>query len=214
MIFYATNQTSRKKLYILGDWLNLTMTSLLNLLLFIYFTCISCKPLKTVLITGANSGVGYAATKILAASNSYNVIMACRSPEKAFLARDKLGEYKNNVQVVKLDLADLNSVKDMCTSFKGIPIDCIVCNAGVQESTSGLGGKEANSLAKRTAQDYEITVGTNHIGHFLLLKLLLDNVKKVPDGRIVILGSGVHDPESPGGKVGSKVGQNYYLVNL
>jgi protochlorophyllide reductase len=156
-------------------------------------------PLKTVIITGANSGVGFQATKLLAKSNEFNIIMACRNKEKAIIARDSIAIGKENVQVMQLDLADLNSVKSFSDSFKNQPIDCLVCNAGVQESTSGLGGKEANAAVLRTKQGFEVTVGTNHIGHFLLLKLLLDNVKKVEEGRIVILGSGVHDPESPGG---------------
>lgn len=160
---------------------------------------INAKPLKTVIITGANSGVGLTATKILASSNNYNVIMACRSIEKANIARDSISAGKENVQVMQLDLADLNSVKSFSIGLKNQVIDCLVCNAGVQESTSGLGGKEANAAILRTKQGYEVTVGTNHIGHFLLSKLLLDNVKKADEGRIVILGSGVHDPESPGG---------------
>jgi NAD(P)-dependent dehydrogenase (short-subunit alcohol dehydrogenase family) len=100
---------------------------------------------------------------------------------------------------MQLDLADLNSVSQFAKRFQNQPIDCLVCNAGVQESINGLGGKEANAIVYRTKQDFEITVGTNHIGHFLLLKLLLKNVKASNSGRIVLVGSGVHDPESGGG---------------
>jgi protochlorophyllide reductase len=159
---------------------------------------------RTVIITGANSGVGLAATKILAATNEWNVVMACRNPTKALQARQTIVDGKENTEVLPLDLADTDSIKKFASIWGERDLDVLACNAGIQESTSGFGGKEAGNLAKRTKQGFEITVGTNHIGHFLLQRLLIGRLNKSKRGRIVIVGSGVHDPESPGGNVGSK----------
>jgi protochlorophyllide reductase len=82
-------------------------------------------------------------------------------------------------------------------------IDALALNAGIQTSTSGLGGKEKELKPKLTAQGHELTVGTNHVGHFLLMKLLMRNINS-DNGRIVYVGSGVHNPDEGGGNVGSK----------
>lgn len=155
---------------------------------------------KTVIITGANSGVGLAATKILAESGRWNIIMACRSRQKAIIARETIKKGIENVEIQDLDLADTVSIRNFAKSC-GRDVDVIACNAGVQESTSGFGGKEQGAQVLRTKQGYEITVGTNHIGHFLLLQLMLERLRKSNSGRVVIVGSGVHDPDSPGGYV-------------
>ena len=62
-------------------------------------------------------------------------------------------------------------------------------NAGIQESSSALPGKKGELIAERTVQGYEITIGTNHIGHFALVDFLLPTINK-KDGRIVFVGSG------------------------
>ena len=132
---------------------------------------------KTVVITGANSGVGFQATKQLADTNKYNIIMACRNREKAEIAKSNIKNGNENIYIMDVDLADLKSVSTFSSLLSNTPIDVLVCNAGIQESTSGLGGKEVNAIIKRTKDGFESTVGTNHIGHFLLLKLLLKNIK-------------------------------------
>lgn len=92
---------------------------------------------KTVVITGANSGVGFQATKQLAATNNWNVIMACRSVDKANVAKNLITVGNINVQVLPLDLADLKSVSQFSSLVKDAQIDVLVCNAGIQESTTG-----------------------------------------------------------------------------
>ena len=160
------------------------------------------KQRRTVIITGANSGVGFSATKQLAATNDWKIIMACRDLIKANKAKEQISVGKENLEIMELDLADLKSIAKFKQNLGDEPVDCLVCNAGVQESTSGLGGKEADAVALRTKQGFELTVGTNHIGHFALLKLLRGNVERSrTGGRIVIVSSGVHDPQSPGGCV-------------
>ena len=160
---------------------------------------------KTVILTGANSGIGYATLKNLCASNDYNVIMACRDINKATISSSKVNN-NNNIEIIPLDLADLNSVREFVSIIKSKKrvIDVLALNAGIQESESALPGKKGSLVAERTKQGYEITVGTNHIGHFALVDMLLSSMSK--DGRIVFVGSGVHNPEEPGGNVGSKAG--------
>lgn len=152
-----------------------------------------------VVITGANSGVGLAATRQLAALKTHDVIMACRSVERAEAARETILEGRDNVYVMSLDLADIVSIQDFCSAWGKRPIDCLCLNAGVQFT-------DAKASVPRTKQGFEETIGVNHLGHFLLTNLLLDNVKSAGKGRVVFTGSGVHNPEEPGGNVGSKAG--------
>ena len=71
-------------------------------------------------------------------------------------------------------------------------------------------GKDKKAIVSRATQNFEETVGTNHIGHFYLTQLLLGNLEKTSNkkenSRVVYVGSGVHNPNEPGGDVGSKAG--------
>lgn len=84
-----------------------------------------------------------------------------------------------------LDLNDLNSVKEFAANFnqKYEKLDILLNNAGIM----------ALPERKTTAQGYEMQFGVNHVGHFLLTKLLLDKVKAAPEGRIVNLSSLAHE---------------------
>lgn len=156
---------------------------------------------RTVIITGGNRGIGLAATKILAATNDWNVIIACRSRERGESAKSSIVNGQGNIDVMELDLADLKSVRSFSTELikSKRPIHAIACNAGIQLSA----GKDSN-IIQRTVDGFEATVGTNHIGHFYLLQLLIDKVVNERTSRIIHVGSGVHNPEEPGGDVGSK----------
>ena len=160
-------------------------------------------PLKTCIITGANRGIGYQAALQLAATDEWRVVMACRSEERGLAALNTFTKGKDNCVVEKLDLGDIKSIKDFTKKWGTQNIDCLALNAGIQHSKSGFGGKENGLDIVRTKQGFEDTVGTNHIGHFLLVNLLMGNVNK-EKGRIVFVGSGVHNPEEGGGNVGSK----------
>jgi protochlorophyllide reductase len=162
---------------------------------------------RTVIITGANRGIGLAATKALAATSEWNIVMACRSKARGDYAKLSLPpSLAANIEVKELDLADLRSIDSFVEDWGKRPLHVLACNAGIQKSKSaGFGGPE-DVLPERTAQGFEATVGTNHIGHFHLVKKLLKNVNAVDKGRIVYVGSGVHNPEEPGGDVGSKAG--------
>lgn len=139
----------------------------------------------TAVITGASSGLGLATAKALADTGKWHVIMACRNFLKAEKAARSVGMSKEDYTVMHLDLASLESVKQFVENFRRTeqPLDVLVCNAAVYQPTA----KEPSF----TAEGFEISVGTNHLGHFLLSRLLLDDLKKsdYPSKRMIIVGS-------------------------
>ena len=158
------------------------------------------QPGKNVFVTGCNSGIGLdAATKL--AARGGRLYLACRTLEKAQRAKAAILQQEPSVSPDSLvpmacDLASLASVRACAAEFQsfGVPLDDLVLNAGVQYSGA--------SEVLRTADGFEITIGTNHLGHFLLANLLLPQVEAAKGGRVVVTASEVHDPESPGGSVG------------
>lgn len=137
---------------------------------------------KTVIVTGANSGIGRITAMELARRGA-RVIMACRTMETANQARDEIVKETNNQNVVvqKLDLGSLQSVRDFAAEIiKTEPrLDVLVHNAGM-----------ANTFGRKTSPDgIEITMATNHYGPFLLTHLLIDLLKKSKPSRIVVVAS-------------------------
>lgn len=139
----------------------------------------------SVIITGASSGLGLATAKALAETGKWDVIMACRDFLKAERAAKSAGMSKENYTIMHLDLASLDSVRQFVDNFRrsGRPLDVLVCNAAVYQPTA----KEPSF----TAEGFELSVGTNHLGHFLLSRLLLEDLKKsdYPSKRLIIVGS-------------------------
>lgn len=138
-----------------------------------------------MIITGASSGLGLATAKALAETGKWHVIMGCRDFLKAERAAKSVGMSKENYTIMHLDLASLDSVRQFVDNFErsGMPLDVLVCNAAVYLPTA----KEPTF----TAEGFELSVGTNHLGHFLLSLLLLDDMKKsdYPSKRLIIVGS-------------------------
>ncbi|KAL1206557.1 Protochlorophyllide reductase A [Cardamine amara subsp. amara] len=138
-----------------------------------------------VVVTGASSGLGLAAAKALAETGKWHVIMACRDFLKAERAAQSAGMPKDSYTVMHLDLASLDSVRQFVDNFRRaeIPLDVLVCNAAVYQPTA--------NQPTFTAEGYELSVGTNHLGHFLLSRLLIDDLKNsdYPSKRLVIVGS-------------------------
>jgi len=147
-----------------------------------------------IAITGSSQGIGLDAAKRMVAEG-HTVYHACRSTERAAVAAAGAG---GGVPMV-CDLADLDSVRSFAETLRATApqLDVLCCNAGVSPSTKA-------TVAERTAQGFEVTVGTNHIGHFALAALLEPELAKTK-GLVVITASSVHDPEQPGGAVGGKV---------
>ncbi|XP_018447343.1 protochlorophyllide reductase C, chloroplastic isoform X2 [Raphanus sativus] len=139
----------------------------------------------TAVVTGASSGLGLATAKALADTGKWHVIMACRNFLKAEKAAKSVGMSKEDYTVMHLDLASLESVKQFVDNYRRTerPLDVLVCNAAVYQPTA----KEPSF----TAEGFELSVGTNHLGHFLLSRLLLDDLKKsdYPSKRMIIVGS-------------------------
>jgi len=104
-----------------------------------------------------------------------------------------------NIKLIPMecDLADLKSIDKFVNDLKkanGASFDAVCYNAGLARNT------EASDVL-RTAQGFELTIGTNHLGHFYLNNLMMPLINK-DTGRIVVTASSVHDPDSPGGAQG------------
>ncbi len=124
---------------------------------------------KTVIVTGASSGIGLATARSLAAAGA-RVVFAVRSIEKGRAATTTA---TGVTEVRELDLASLDSVRAFAAGWDG-GIDVLINNAGVSPQ----------SLA-RTAEGFELQFGTNHLGHFALTNLLLEHIT----GRVVTVSS-------------------------
>lgn len=136
---------------------------------------------KTVIVTGANTGIGEVTARELAAMGA-KVYLACRSKEKAEPVVADIRSLTGNAEVhfLALDLSSLHSVRDAAKTFLALdlPLDLLVNNAGLA-AAKGL-----------TADGFELTFGVNHLGHFLFTQLLVDRV--VDGGRIVNVASKAH----------------------
>ncbi|XP_064643951.1 retinol dehydrogenase 14-like [Lineus longissimus] len=136
---------------------------------------------KTVIITGANSGIGKESALDIARRGA-RVIMACRNTDEgekvATEIKEKTGSTK--IEVRKLDLASLASVRTFAEEIKRTEnrLDVLLNNAGVMMCPP-----------MKTADGFEMQLGTNHLGHFLLTNLLLDLLKSSAPSRIVNVSS-------------------------
>ncbi|HEY9821257.1 MAG TPA: protochlorophyllide reductase [Candidatus Sericytochromatia bacterium] len=150
----------------------------------------------TVVITGTSSGVGLYAAKALA-KRGWHVVMACRDLEKAAKAAQTAGIPQDSYTLIHIDLGSLQSVRRFVENFRarGLSLDALVCNAAIYMPLL----KEP----LRSPEGYELTVTTNHLGHFLLCNLMLEDLKKSSyrDRRLVILGTVTHNPDELGGKI-------------
>jgi len=138
---------------------------------------------RTVLITGANTGIGRATAVDLGARGA-TLFLACRSEAKAQPVIDQIRAAGNDdVRFLPLDLADLASVRDCAEAFledADRPLHVLINNAG-------LAGKPG-----LTEQGFQLTFGVNHLGHFLLTELLLERLKASAPARIVNVASKAH----------------------
>lgn len=126
---------------------------------------------RTFVVTGANGGLG-AATAAALAERGAAVVLACRNIEKGEAAAARMS---GAVSVRRLDLADLSSVRAFAAASE--PIDVLVNNAGVMAIPQ-----------RRTADGFEMQIGTNFLGHFALTGLLLPMLAD----RVVTVSSGAH----------------------
>jgi NAD(P)-dependent dehydrogenase (short-subunit alcohol dehydrogenase family) len=127
---------------------------------------------RTVVITGANSGIGLAAARELGRAGAH-VVLAVRDEARGAAAAETI---TGETEVRRLDLADLSSVHAFADGYEG-DIDVLINNAGVMAIPES-----------RTADGFEMQIGTNHLGHFALANLLLPRIRE----RVVVVASGAH----------------------
>lgn len=130
---------------------------------------------RTILITGATSGLGLESAKVLAAHGA-NVVLAGRSPQRLSQAQHQIPQ---ETQSLILDLADLDSVRAAADNLPVDSLDVLMNNAGIMAPPLG-----------RTKDGFETQIGTNHLGHFALTGLLLPSMND--DARIVTVSSTAH----------------------
>lgn len=150
----------------------------------------------TVIITGASSGVGLYAAQALAA-RGWHVVMACRDLAKAKAAADGLEIDPASHTLLHIDLGSLASVRDFVRAFHatGRHLDALVLNAAVYMPRL--------ETPTRSPEGYELSVATNHLGHFLLAQLLLPDLERStwPSRRLITLGTVTANSEEFGGKI-------------
>ena len=139
---------------------------------------------KTYIVTGANSGVGLETTRQLVSQGGH-VVLACRRTDAAEEAARSFSGLKGSHEVMRLDLADLQSVRDFVAEFTAghDRLDGLACNAGLVSM-----GKEP----EYTKDGLEMTIGVSYFGHFLLTELLLDTLRASAPSRMAIVSSVVH----------------------
>lgn len=128
---------------------------------------------RTVVVTGATSGVGEATARALGAAGA-TVVLTGRNVDRGKRIADEIGP---RAEMMSLDLADLSAIRAFADAFADRRIDILVNNAGVMAVP-----------LRRTADGFEMQMGTNHLGHFALTGLLLPRIT----GRVVTVSSAAH----------------------
>ncbi|ORV89733.1 SDR family NAD(P)-dependent oxidoreductase [Mycolicibacterium iranicum] len=140
---------------------------------------------RTVIITGANTGIGYEAALVLAGKGA-RVVLAVRNAGKGQKALDAIARKHPGAAVTlqELDLSSLASVRNATDALRAAHprIDLLINNAGVMYPPKQV-----------TRDGFELQFGTNHLGHFAFTGLLLDNLLEVPGSRVVTVASIAHN---------------------
>ena len=138
---------------------------------------------RTLLVTGANTGIGKEITRALAARGA-RVLLACRSQEQGRRAVDEITAQTGNhrLELLALDLGDLASVRACAQEVlaRDEPLHVLINNAGL---AGGHG---------MTTSGFEVAFGTNHVGPFLLTSLLLERLRASAPARVVNVASAAH----------------------
>jgi protochlorophyllide reductase len=153
---------------------------------------------KLCVITGASSGLGLEATRSLTCDrDDYYVIAAVRDVAKMNAEAERLGISTSKYSALKCDLADFSSVRQFVKDlkqFKGSrPLDTLCCNAAVYRPT--------DPEPAFSADGFELSMASNHLGHFLLCNLVIEDMakNKAKDARVIIVGSITGNSNTVGG---------------
>ncbi|XP_069758193.1 WW domain-containing oxidoreductase isoform X8 [Narcine bancroftii] len=139
---------------------------------------------KVIIVTGANSGIGFETARSLALHGAH-VVLACRNGVRATEATQKILEewHKAKVEAMILDLSSLRSVQQFAEAFKArnLPLHVLICNAAVFGHPWQL-----------TVDGLETTFQVNHLGHFYLVQLLQGVLRRSTPARVVVVSSESH----------------------
>lgn len=138
---------------------------------------------KIAIVTGSSSGIGLETARALAEKGA-TIIMAIRNLQKGEKARESIsGKVDGELILMHLNLADLSSVKKFAEEFRNKfdKLDLLINNAGVMMPPYS-----------KTKDGFELQMGTNHLGHYVLTALFFDLIKNTPNSRIVNVSSAMH----------------------
>jgi NAD(P)-dependent dehydrogenase (short-subunit alcohol dehydrogenase family) len=137
---------------------------------------------RTVIVTGANTGIGYETARALARAGA-RVVLGCRADATGTAAAQRINETNgtDNARFAALDLASAQSIRAFCEGLAEDRIDILICNAGL-----------ITTRYETTAEGLEKTVGVCHFGHFLLTSLLLPKLLASDAPRVVMVSSVSH----------------------
>ncbi|WP_129840023.1 oxidoreductase [Streptomyces sp. RFCAC02] len=161
---------------------------------------------RSVVVTGANSGLGHVTARELARRGAHTVL-ACRDRERGQAALDRLRDEvpEARLELRLLDLAELSSVRAFAAQWRGERLDLLINNAGLMAVPHG-----------RTSDGFETHFGVNHLGHFALTGLLLPALLAAPSPRVVTVSSFLHlmanvdlSRPAPGEDPGTGVGRRH-----
>ena len=148
---------------------------------------------RVAIIRGGNGGIGFATVSKLA-KIGFVVILASRNQKTSMQAIERIQANTPNAHIesIPLDLASFTSIRQCVAEFqsKGYPLHILINNAG---------GSVPGEQASFTADGFELTFGTNHLGHFLLTNLLLEDLKRSAPARVITVSSELHNPDHAGG---------------
>ncbi|MFI5297592.1 MAG: SDR family oxidoreductase [Polyangiales bacterium] len=141
---------------------------------------------KLAIVTGSNAGIGRVTAEALAKGGAL-VLLANRSAEKTAPVVKMIVDAGGKAEHLQLDLADFASVRAAAEKVlaRGVAVDLLVNNAGL----AGVRGM--------TKEGFEIAFGTNHLGHYLLTRLILPAIEKSPSARVVTVASKAHYRADP-----------------
>lgn len=147
-------------------------------------------PTHSIIITGGNAGLGFETAKVFADDETVMVVIACRNPQSGQETVARLTALGGHAAFLPLDLASQGSIREFVQAWRNAglpPLRALVCNAGLQNVAAPT----------KSVEGYEITFAVNHLGHYLLTRLLLADM--VQGSRITFVSSGTHDPNEQTG---------------
>lgn len=175
--------------------------------------------MKTILITGANRGLGLAMAQSYAAREDVSIIACCRSPGRAEELH-ALSKAKGNIRIEALDVSDLGSIEQLGKTLRGQPIDILINNAGIfgKNSPATTGFQDQVFGNSDFEADWIAPFRTNVIGPMKIVETLVENLSASEEKKVVIItsiiGSVTMAPGQMFGYAASKAAANMTAKNL